>query len=427
MLRRAPPLVPSWARAVALVTFALFMTVWAWWPMFAAYPGTSIEDGHHFHHMVAISKASIMQYHELPLWDSFDCRGIPLWDYPENITASPIFWLTAPLTTTQSIIIWNVTHVAAGFVGMWLLVRHDLQLGRTSAMIAACFWAFAAGHTMHYAGEHEALISFLDAPILLLLWRRAEKSWSYAVGCGLAFGWMVYDGATYGLPHTCVLLFIETLTRVWPPKRALRVLAGAVVVGIVGLSVGASRLLPLMDQFKYHQRPALYVDVDHLANWATIRDMYTLRSPHWRSHFPPQQYLFGEYLSYIGWLGVILCLVGIVASASEASWLIVVALGLGILMLGHFSPKAPWSVLHAHVFPFKQMRVSARFRLLLMVPISIWIASATERMPDFVRRYSVRWGSAVRVALVGCALLCALGACRFNAARRRCIHPCSQA
>lgn len=76
-------------------------------------------------------------------------------------------------------------------------------------------------------------------------------------------------------------------------------------------------------------------------------------------------------------------------------------------MLGHFSPKAPWSVLHAHVFPFKQMRVSARFRLLLMVPISIWIASATERMPDFVRRYSVRWGSAVRVALVGCALLCA--------------------
>jgi hypothetical protein len=76
-------------------------------------------------------------------------------------------------------------------------------------------------------------------------------------------------------------------------------------------------------------------------------------------------------------------------------------------MLGHFSTKAPWSVLHAHVFPFKQMRVPARFRLLLMVPISIWIASATERVPDFVRRFSPRWGNAVRVVLVGCALLCA--------------------
>jgi hypothetical protein len=84
-----------------------------------------------------------------------------------------------------------------------------------------------------------------------------------------------------------------------------------------------------------------------------------------------------------------------------------VAGGLFILMLGHFSPKAPWSVLHAHVFPFKQMRVPARFRLLLMVPISIWIAAGTEYVPAFVRKFSPRWGSAMRVVLVGLALLCA--------------------
>lgn len=405
--RRAPPLVPSWARGAALVAFAVFLTIWAWWPMFAAYPGTSIEDGHYFHQMVAISKASVLQYKELPLWNAFDCRGIPMWDHPENITASPIFWLTLPFSTTVTIIIWNVVHVAAGFVGMWLLVRDDLKLGRTTAMIAACFWAFAAAHTMHYAGEHEALISFLDAPILLLLWRRAERSWSYAVGTGLAFGWMVYDGATYGLPHTCVLLAIETATRVWPPKRALRVLAAAVVVGIVGLSVGASRLLPLMDQFAFHKRPALYPDVDHLANWRTLRDMYTLRSPQWRMRYPPQQYVFGEYLTYIGWLGVILCLLGMLATAGEMTWLVVVAAVLMVLMLGHFNPKAPWSLLHEHVFPFKQMRVPARFRLLLMVPISLWVAMATEKIPDSVRRFSPRWGSALRVVLVGCAFLCA--------------------
>lgn len=407
MTRFTTPIVPFWARAAALVALALLLTVWAWWPMFAAYPGTSIEDGHYFHYMVETSKATVRQYHELPLWNPFDCRGIPMWDHPENITASPIFWLTVPFSATITIIVWNVVHLAAGFIGMWLLVRDDLKLGRTTALIAACFWAFAAGHTMHYAGEHEALISFLDAPILLYLWRRAEKDWNYAVATGLAFGWMVYDGATYGLPHTCVLLAIETATRLWPPRRALRVLGAVVVVGVVGLSVGASRLLPLMDQFAHHKRPALYPDVDHLANWKTIRDMYTLRSPHWRARFPPQQYLFGEYLSYIGWLGVALCLLGLVASASEMAWLYFVGLVLTILMLGHFSPNSPWSLLHAHVFPFKQMRVPARFRLLLMLPISIWIASGTERVPMFIRRFSPRWGSAVRVAMVGCALLCA--------------------
>lgn len=407
MYRRASPLVPPWARAAALVALALLLTVWAWWPMFAAYPGTSIEDGHYFHQMVAISKAAVWRYHEVPLWNPFDCRGIPMWDHPENITASPIFWLTVPFSTTITIILWNVVHLAAGWIGMYLLVRDELKLERSTALIAACFWAFASAHTMHYAGEHEALISFLDAPILLLLWRRAERSWSYAVATGLAFAWMVYDGATYGLPHTVVLLFIETMTRVWPPKRGLRVLAAAVVVGVVGLSVGASRLLPLMDQFAFHKRPALYPDVDHLARWETLRDMYTLRSPQWRARYAPQQYVFGEYLSYIGWLGVILCLLGLVASAGEMTWLLVVALGLLVLMLGHFSPKAPWSLLHAHVFPFKQMRVPARFRLLLMVPISIWVASSTEHVPAFVRRWSPRWGAGLRVAMIGLAFLCA--------------------
>jgi hypothetical protein len=404
--RRDPPLVPGWARAAALVALAIFLSCWAWSPMFVLYPGTSIEDGHMFHFYVASSKATLRYYHELPLWNPFDCKGIPLWDYPENITASPIFFLTVGLTTTQTIMVWNIFHVAAGFVGMWLLARSELRLGRAAALVAACFWAFGAGHTSQYAGEHEALISFLDAPILLLLWRRAERSWNAAVGCGLAIGWMVYDGATYGLPFTVLVLALETLTRLWPVRRIPRILAAAAIVGVVGGLVGASRLLPIMAQFSYHKRP-ISPDVDVLS-WQTLRDMYMLRSPHWRSHFNEQQYVFGEYVTYIGWLGVILALLGLALSAESATWLLVWAAMIFALMLGHFSDKAPWSLLNAHVFPFKAMRVPARFRLLMMVPISLWIAFATERVPVVAKRlFGRKWAAASGVVVLGAALLCA--------------------
>lgn len=400
------PLLPRWARIAALVVLALFLAVWAWWPMLAQYPGTAIEDGRYFHHQIAIGKAAVLRYHEVPLWNAFDCRGIPMWDHPENLTASPIFWLTLPLSTTVTIIVWNLLHVAAGFVGMWLLARMEFKLSRMAAFVAAAFWAFGAGHTSQYAGEHEALISFLDAPILLLLWRRAETSWSAAVGCGLALGWMVYDGATYPLPFTVVMLGLETLLRVWPPKRGLRVAGAAAVVGLVAFTVGASRLLPLMDQFAAHKR-VMEDDVDGLLDWQLLRDMYTLRTPHWRSRFHPHQYVFGEYISYVGWLGVALALLGMAASAAETGWLIGLSALVVLLMLGHFSPYAPWTWLHAHVFPFKSMRVSARFRLLLMVPISLWIAFATERVPEIVRKFSPSWGNAARAVVVGCALLAA--------------------
>lgn len=397
-------LVPPWARAAALVLLALALATWMWWPAILAYPGTATLDGRYFHHQLAISKAAVLRYHELPLWNAFDCRGIPMWDHPENITASPLFWLTLPLTTTQTMIVWHIVHCAVGFLGMWLLARHELKLSRSGTFVAAVLWACAAGHTTQYAGAHEALVCFYNAPLLLFLWRRAEKDWNAAALCGLVLAWMMYDGATYPLPFTAVMLGIETLFRVWPVRRGLRVAAAGLVVAVVAITVGAARMLPLVDQLRAHSR-VMEPDIDHIG-LPMLRDMYTLRSASYLMRFHDQQYVLGEYLTYIGWVGVVLAIAGILAS-TEITWLVLLGAAIFLLMLGHFGRLAPWTFLHEHVFPFKSMRVSARFRLLLMMPISLWIALATERAPKLVARFSAQWGGAARVVIAGAALLVA--------------------
>lgn len=395
---------PPWLRAAALVILALAVATWMWWPAIIAYPGTATLDGRYFHHQLAISKAAVLRYHELPLWNAFDCRGIPMWDHPENITGSPLFWLTLPLSATKTMLVWHIVHCAVGFLGMWLLAREELKLSRSGTFLAALLWACAAGHTTQYAGAHEALVCFYNAPLLLFLWRRAETSWNAAVGCGLVLAWMMYDGATYPLPFTAVMLGLETLFRVWPPKRGLRVAAAGLVVAVVAVSVGAARMLPLVDQLRAHAR-VMEPDVDHIS-LAMLRDMYTLRSASYLSRLDEQQYVLGEYLTYIGWVGVFLTIVGMAVSA-EITWLLLLGGALFVLMLGHFGGPAPWTLLHDHVFPFKSMRVSARFRLLLMLPISLWIALATERAPKLVSRFSRQWGAVARVLVPGVALLVA--------------------
>src|SRR4051812_14517442 len=105
-----PPLSPRWLRFPLIIGIATVLFVVVWWPMFRNYPRTAIEDGHYFFHQIEISKAALRRYHELPLWNPFDCRGIPMWDHPENITASPIFYLTLPFSAGVTIIAWNMAH-----------------------------------------------------------------------------------------------------------------------------------------------------------------------------------------------------------------------------------------------------------------------------------------------------------------------------
>ncbi len=396
---------PRWLRALVLVVLGVVITVIVWWPMFKNFPKTPIEDGRYFFYQLEISKAALLRYRELPLWNAFDCRGIPMWDHPENITASPVFYATLWFPAGVTLIVWNVAHVVLGFVGMWLLARHELKLSRVATFIAASAWAFGTVHNQ-YAGEHEAFVSFYNAPLLLLMWRRAEYSWNFAVGTGLLLALMVYDGATYPLPLTVVMLGFESVTRFTSIKRALHLAACAAVVGLVGLSVGASRILPIADQFAVHKR-VMEDDWDHLARLQTWADMYLLRSPHWRARVSGQQYVLGEYQAYIGPFGLLLVLIGITTAGLETWWMLAVSAALILLMLGHFAPWAPWSVLHASVPPFKSMRVPSRFRLLLALYLSLYMGLAVDRFPRLVRSdlRSTRLRYAVRAALVAVGLL----------------------
>jgi hypothetical protein len=401
------PIQPSWLRIPGIMGLGTLIALAVWFPMLKAYPGTPIEDGHYFFHQIEIARAALRYYREVPLWNPFDCKGIPMWDHPENITASPIFYLTLPFSSGVTVIVWHLAHVVVGFLGMWLLCRDEFRLSRAATFLSASAWAFGTVHNQ-YAGEHMAFISFYHAPLLLYAWRRAERSWDWAVGTGLLLALMVYDGATYPLPLTVVFLGLETLTRFTDRRRILRLVGRGLVVGLVGFSVGASRILPIQDQFATHKR-VMEDDFDSLANLKIWFDMYLLRSPHWRSHIEGQQYVLGEYQAYIGWLGFIVVILGIVAAGGETWWMLAVSAVLIAFMLGHFASWAPWTFLHAHVPPFKSMRVPARWRLLLALPIAAYMGYAVDRVPGLVRRWvgASSFAQAARVLVLGLGLFAA--------------------
>lgn len=188
-------------RALLLGLLALLLSLVLWWPALQTYPLTQNEDGPFYHRVIEAAKVSIFRYHELPLWNAYECGGVPLWDNPQSLAGAPLTILTLGINTTLAIRIWYVVHSAAGFVCMWLFARHELRLSRSAAMAAGIVFALTAAPSNHFGGGHTAFVGYLYAPLALLLWRRAEDDRRYAVGTGLLFWLMFMEGGVYPVPE----------------------------------------------------------------------------------------------------------------------------------------------------------------------------------------------------------------------------------
>ena len=392
-----------WWSGIGVLFLGLLLSVFAWWPMLSAYPHTQGGDGPFFHHMVESARVAWFHWHELPLWNPYQCGGIPLWDNPQGIAASPLLWAFLPFGTTRAIELWFLSHVVIAFFSMWLFARHDLRVSPPAALFAACVWAFCGYFEQHLSGGHLTWVTFAYLPLGLFLWRRAERDMRFAVGMGMLVAWEMHAGATYGLPHLAVVLGAETLTRAWPPKRALAIVKAGAVVGLVGLTLSASRLLPVLDQLRSHKRD-LGAEFDAL-QWSTLKEMFLART-HSRA-VPGQQYVWPEFASYVGPFVLALAFLGLCVSGVENLWLVALFAFSFSLMLGHAGKYAPWSILKEHVYPFKQMRVPSRFNAEITMFLAAFGALGIDRVSEQVRRTfrSIQLRDAVRMALVAVAFV----------------------
>jgi hypothetical protein len=351
--------------------------------------------------MVEVARISVSRYHELPLWNPFECGGVPLWDNPQGVAGAPLMWLTFVFGTTRTIEIWYVVHSAIGVVCMWALARLELRMSTPASLVAAASWAFAGVHTNHFVGGHVIWVCHLYFPLALLLWRRAESDLWAAVGTGLIAAVTIYEGGTYPLPYLAVLLGVETLLRVWPPRRLLRILEASVVVLLVAFFVGAARFLPVLDQLLHHHRD-LGPDTDAM-KWATLKDIFLARE-HARA-VDGQNYVWPEFGDYLGPIVLSFGAIGLLLVRGGERWLLVLYAFSFALMCGRFAEHAPWSFLNTYVYPFKQMRVPSRFVVVTTLFISVFAGFAVDRIPRLFRRLRSGRGDALPAAVFALAMV----------------------
>ncbi len=402
------PTLKPWQRLVVLFAAGALLGAIVWWPMFRA-GGAPTVDGRYFLFQIDSAKASFRNYGELPYWNPFDCAGIPAWDHPESIIASPLVLLLTPLSVQATMAIWQLWHIAFGFVGLWLLAREDLKLSALASSIAAAVFAAGPWFAGQGAGMHATMMSFEYVPLLFFAWRRAETSRNAAIGAGALVALMIFDGATYPLPFCLLALAVETALRLRDRKRARAIVVRGAIAVVVAIGLAGVRLLPLVARLGQGVRDEAHGDHDSVAQLGLLWKMFTWRETSTAQMFWTFQW--HEYIAYLGVVGLALALVGMALALRERElrWTVPVALVVFVLMLGVFAPFAPWPLLRAHVPPFGAMRVAARFRHVLVMFTCLWTAVAIDRVPPLLARVirSPRAPRFGRIALVALALFAA--------------------
>jgi hypothetical protein len=391
------------AHVAALVAIALFLSALEWWPALTAFPKTQWGDGAQHHKTLEAARVAITRYHELPLWNPYECGGVPLWDNPQSFVVTPLAWITLLIGTTRTMEFWYFIHATAGFLCMWLLSRYDLKLSRVATFVASATWAYCGYHQHRYTGGHPTFVSMELFPLAFFLWRRAENDLRCAVGLGVLVALMMYEGGVYPIPHLALLLAIESLTRATSLDRLAKLAKAGGIAGVVAFTVGACRFLPVIDQLAHHPR-GLAEETDYV-KWQTLKDMFLARSHPFR--FPEQTYHWNEYGAYFGPILLLFAIVGVLLADVSLAWAALLLVVSFLLMLGHFAPFAPWHLLKGHVFPFKDMRVPSRFSAEVSLFLAAFVGVAIDRLPRRLKRLVPRfgWPGHLRAVMVAFALL----------------------
>lgn len=402
------PILPARLRRALLALSALVVSAIGWGPMLVAWKNTQHGDGPYFHRLLEAARVSVADFHELPLWNPYECGGAPLWDNPQSLQASPLTWIALLIGTTWTMKLWYVLHSAAGFICMWLFVRKELSLTRTTSFITAVAWTFCGFFMHHLSGGHAAFVPFLYFPGALYLWRAAEKDVKAAVWLGLMVAVMIFDGGALPLSYLAALLGLESITRLWPARRVLHMVRAGAITGVVALSVGAVRFFPVFDQMRSHKRP---LGIDHdMMPWEWFPIALLDRAWGHSQRFSTNTYVWGEYASYVGPILLAFAIAGVVLGTRKTAWMVALLVVFVFLTRGWSGEYSLWAILHKHIYPFKEMRVPSRFILLVTMFVVILAGVGVDGVVQHLRQWKRLPEGVAQAAVMLVPILAAVGA-----------------
>lgn len=325
---------------------------------------------------------------ELPMWTPDIFMGAPLLANPQLGTYYPPNWLTAPFRAPNAIKISILMHSLFAGLGMIVLYRTVIGKQLLPAIVSAGIFAFGG-----YVGSHVEQINQLQGlawmPILFALYHRLLTGKTpLRDGLLLAMAWsmQIFSGHTQTVFMTGVGLGIYGVyigIGQWREDKQAHKLGRAIILlvgcALIAVLLALPQLLPTLELTGMSNRGGGFNVQQATAFSLSPNTIGRALLPSYDSQ------LFGEYVTYLGVIGLGLALWGAVARTREFLslqskwvWVLIAIIGLA-LAFGRFNPLY---LILAELPGFNLFRVPARWLSLFSLSMAILAGLGTQALID---------------------------------------------
>jgi hypothetical protein len=309
---------------------------------------------------------SLRHFHQVPLWNPYECGGMPLLAHPSSQILTPLFALQMLFGPFAGLDLQIPVHLAIAWSGGYVLGQ-VLGMGSLGRLTCASVFPASSWFYLHIAVGHlnflpTAYLTWVAALALAGSRNRRLLPW---ITAGLLLAIMFGEGGVYQ-PTQAIMLALLIALWMAAANRKWRPILGIFVMLAFAAGFGAIKLLPSFQMMRLHPRPIENIE------YSPVKILLQGLFGHYQYYDRPriEEWGFWEAGAYLGPAAAALALIGLAASPRRCvPWLLAAGLFL-LLAVGGPRPWFPWPLLH-HLPVFAWERMPERFLILAVLAAGV--------------------------------------------------------
>lgn len=361
--------------------------------------GSSDWDTHLTYNLVALK--SIQEFKQFPLWNPYECGGTPLLAHPESLFMTPFFVFILLFGAAIGVKLQILAHLILGLIGMYYLSRY-LKISFEGSLLSSVILMLSSVYPLHIVMGHTLWLSAAFIPWVYLFYLKSWDNIKFSYLSVIFLSLMFFSGSTYIFAFSMLFLGIDFFVRLIFQER--KHIKPFIIIVLLTILICSIKALPMMEFLPETKKEQYGLEQDEGFGYSFSGFFQSLvENPQkydYQEVLDGYKYYWFEYSQYIGLLGLLLAITGMIFSFRKNKELVVILLIVIILAFGKNFFVNLWSILH--MLPlFNSLKAPSRLNIFIIFLLALFVGESLRKLKDYrIIKWLVILGVIVNLAIV---------------------------